>query len=145
MTAFTGGCHCGAVRYAYEGSVHRFSYCHCDDCRKIGGAAYSAAVVVDTDGFTLTAGTDQLTGYASSPGKLRRFCRRCGAHVVAGMEQRPGILIVRAGTIDTMPADLAPQMHIWVKAKPAWYDIHDALPQFAEGYQPAETPHGKNS
>jgi hypothetical protein len=132
----SGGCHCGGVRYELDGPIHRFPYCHCDDCRRIGGAAYAAALVADAAGFRLTAGEPLLTPYASSPGKFRRFCRVCGAHVYATMDRAPAIVIVRAGTLDAVPPDVQPQMHIWVSAKPAWYDIHDDLPQYLEGYKP---------
>ncbi|MCE9615837.1 MAG: GFA family protein [Lentisphaerae bacterium] len=134
MSTLTGGCHCGGVRYELTGAIQRFAYCHCDDCRKIGGAAYAAALVADAAGFTITSGESLLTPYPSSPGKYRRFCRVCGSHVYATMEQRPNIVIVRAGTLDAPPADLRPQMHIWVDAKAPWYDIHDDLPQFPQGF-----------
>lgn len=131
----TGGCHCGAVRYEIDGPVDRFSLCHCDDCRRIGGSAFGAALVLPAAGFRIVQGEAALEPYESSPGKFRCFCRTCGTHIVARMTARPGIAIVRAGTVDGDPG-IKPGMHIWVRAHAPWYEICDDLPQFAEGYQP---------
>ena len=134
MIKMTGRCHCGGVRYVYDGAVQRFAYCHCDDCRQISGSPFSAAVVLEAAGFRITQGESLLTGYASSPGKIRSFCKQCGTPICARMEARPGIVIVRAGTIEQPPVEVAPQMHIWVNAKAPWHTIDDKLPQYAEGY-----------
>ena len=127
-----GSCHCGAVTFTHEGEILRFSNCHCDDCRKVNGSAYSAAIVAKADGFRVTAGEDKLTAYESSPGKHRYFCSRCGSPIHTVMKARPGIVILRAGTMDGDPG-VRPQMHIWVKGKAPWYDILDHLPQHLEG------------
>lgn len=132
----TGGCHCGAVRYEIDGPIDRFSLCHCDDCRRIGGSAFGAALVLPAAGFRIVRGEEALTPYESSPGKFRCFCSRCGTHIVARMTARPGTVIVRAGTVDGDPG-VRPDMHIWVRARAPWYAIRDALPQYEEGYKPA--------
>ncbi|HEY8241501.1 MAG TPA: GFA family protein [Kiritimatiellia bacterium] len=126
-----GSCHCGAVKYEAPGKVLRFSYCHCDDCRKITGGPFGAAIVAQASGFRVTAGEPELTAYASSPGKARNFCRRCGTHLFSKMDSAPDIVIIRAGTVEG-DHGLKPQMHIWVSAKAAWDDIRDDLPQHAE-------------
>ena len=128
----TGSCHCGAIHFESTGPVARFVYCHCDDCRKINGSAMSAALVVPSSGFRITQGEDQLSAYESSPGKFRCFCGKCGSPIVSKMTFKPEIVILRAGTLDGTPA-IAPQMHIWTKAKAPWFEIGDELPQHAEG------------
>ena len=130
-----GSCHCGTVRFESTGDVLRFVQCHCDDCRKVNGSAFSAALVVKSDGFRITAGEDQLTAYESSPGKHRCFCSRCGSPVHTTLKAKPGIVILRAGTFDG-DHGLRPQMHIWTKAKAPWHDILDNLPQHREGAPP---------
>lgn len=128
-----GSCHCGAVRWESTGRVHRFTICHCDDCRKINGSAFSANLVVESAGFRITKGEALVTRYESTPGKHRCFCSRCGSPIHTTMSAKPEILILRAGTVDGDPG-LRPQTHIWVKAKAPWHEIHDTLPQCPEGY-----------
>ena len=133
-----GSCHCGKVRYEVGGKLLRFVYCHCPDCRKFTGSAFSAALVAEAEGFAVTSGGDNLSAFESSPGKRRSFCKTCGCHLFARAEQRPGMVIIRAGTLDDDPP-IKPQYHIWVKAKAPWHDICDALPQHQEG-PPAPPP-----
>lgn len=127
-----GGCYCGAVRYEIHGALLRFLNCHCPDCRKFSGSAFAAVLATEANGFQVVRGEDQLTPYSSSPGKQRLFCRTCGCHLFARAENRPGLVLVRAGTLDDDPP-LRPEAHIWVSAKAPWYEITDRLPQFAEG------------
>jgi hypothetical protein len=127
-----GGCHCGAVRYESHGKALRFVNCHCDDCRKISGSAFGSVLAVEAAGFKVVAGEENLIPYPSSPGKQRCFCRTCGSHVFARMENRPGLILIRAGTLDDDPG-LRPQAHIWVKAKAPWHEITDRIPQVEEG------------
>lgn len=130
-----GSCHCGGIAFECPGRIVRFSNCHCDDCRKVSGAAFNSALVVESAGFRITRGEGLLTAYESSPGKHRCFCRVCGSPVVTRMKSKPEILILRAGVVDGDPG-ARPQMHIWVSAKAPWHEILDALPQYPEGYVP---------
>ena len=130
----TGSCHCGAVKYESAGRVLRFAQCHCPDCRKISGSPFGTGLVVTSKGFTVTDGEAELTAYESSPGKYRNFCRRCGTHLFARMDEQPRMVIIRAGSIDS-GLDQGPHMHIWVGAKAAWHEITDALPRH-EGWPP---------
>src|SRR5215469_13948757 len=38
---FTGGCQCGAVRYAAEGEPLYAGYCFCEDCRRSSGSGFA--------------------------------------------------------------------------------------------------------
>ena len=40
-----GGCYCGAIKYEIHGKLLMFVNCHCPDCRKFSGSAFSAVVV----------------------------------------------------------------------------------------------------
>lgn len=131
----SGGCYCGAVRYEIRGRLLKFVNCHCSDCRKFTGSAFAAILVTTSKGFTIVSGEDNLVPYESSPGKQRCFCKTCGCHVFARSEQRPGMVLVRAGSLDDDPR-MQPQCHIWVKAKAPWHQICDALPQYQEGLPP---------
>jgi hypothetical protein len=135
----SGGCHCGRVRYEVHGRVHGFKHCHCRDCRKIHGTVYQSSALTEAGGFRVTRGEEQLERYESSPGKRRCFCRHCGSHLFAFYERDPGTIVLRVGTLDAAPG-LAPETHIWVSQKPAWYAIRDDLPQHAEGLPRDEEP-----
>ena len=127
-----GSCYCGTVRYEIHGRLLMFVNCHCPDCRKFTGSAFSSVLAVESEGFQVTSGQDHLVAYESSRGKRRSFCKTCGCHVFARAEQRPGMVIVRAGSLDDDP-QLRPQCHLWTSMKAPWHEICDAIPQHPEG------------
>ena len=48
-------------------------------------------------------------------------------------ENRPGLVIIRPGTLDGDPG-LRPDVHIWTSAKAPWHEILDDLPRIPEGF-----------
>jgi len=130
-----GTCHCGAITYEAGGPVIRVSNCHCEDCRKISGATYNTALVMESKHFRVTRGEDKISAYESSPGKFRCFCRVCSSPIHAYMNYKPEIVIIRAGVLDDA-SGIKPQMHIWVRAAAPWHKILDDLPQYEEGFIP---------
>ena len=57
MTAFTGGCLCGAVRLRATGQPYRVGLCHCLDCRKHHGALFYAAAIFPQDAVAIEGET----------------------------------------------------------------------------------------
>lgn len=132
--AHRGSCLCGGVRYEVAGAIGPATLCHCAACRKAQGSAYVAAAPVAAADFRLLAGEDLLTAYASSPGKHRVFCRRCGSPLYSRKDDRPETLRLRLGTLDT-PLGARPAAHIWVSDMADWDRIDDDLPRYPR-YEP---------
>jgi hypothetical protein len=128
---YEGSCLCGGVRYAIDGELGEFGYCHCKSCRKASGSAHGANVPVDRVRFHLLSGEAALREYESSPGKLRVFCSRCGSPMYAYLRTTPEVLRVRLGSLDT-PFASRPRAHTWVSDKAPWEPIEDTVPQFSE-------------
>ena len=130
-----GGCYCGAVKYEMHGRLLMFANCHCPDCRKFTGSAFSSILVTESSGFKVVSGEENLVPFQSSPGKQRNFCKTCGCHLFSRAEHRPGMVFVRAGSLDDDPP-LRPQCHFWTGSKAPWHEICDSLPQHLEGLPP---------
>ena len=126
-----GSCLCGNVRYEACGEALGINYCHCRQCRKASGTAFATNAGVARSRFEILEGEDSLAAYATSPGKARRFCRRCGSPIFSESERSPEVVYVRIGTLDD-DEGLAPDVHIHVGSKAAWYEIRDELPQLRE-------------
>ncbi|MEZ5923792.1 MAG: GFA family protein [Hyphomicrobiaceae bacterium] len=71
----TGGCQCGAVRYAVYAEPKSPSLCHCRMCQRAVGGPYIATASVGSD-FAWTKG--EPATFASSSKGQRDFCARCG-------------------------------------------------------------------
>lgn len=128
----SGSCLCGGVTYAVDAPAGPIVHCHCRTCRKAHGSAFSSLAAVPRDRFRWTAGEDLLAACESSPGKFRRFCSRCGSHILAERVGQPTVML-RLGCLDTPLAD-RPAGHIWRSDGASWYDPNDKLPEWPQGF-----------
>ena len=73
---WTGGCHCGAVRFEFEAPARPLVYlCNCSICAK---TAY-LHLIVPMSRFRLLTSADALTAYTFNTGVAKHlFCRNCG-------------------------------------------------------------------
>jgi len=127
----TGSCLCGAVSYEVDADPGPIVHCHCHTCRKAHGSAFSSVMTVPRDAFRWTRGEELLNSFESSPGKVRRFCSRCGSQIFAERTQMARVLL-RLGCLDTPIAEGA-VAHIWRSDAASWYDPKIQLPEYAEG------------
>lgn len=71
----TGGCQCGAVRYAVDVDLSSPIACNCSRCRRLG----SMLVFAPREKFTLLSGADNLTEYLFASRTIAHlFCKTCG-------------------------------------------------------------------
>ncbi|MBM3647690.1 MAG: GFA family protein [Alphaproteobacteria bacterium] len=127
----TGSCLCGAVAYQADAAIRGIVHCHCRTCRKTHGAAFSSVTAVPRQAFRWTGGQELLTAVESSPGKFRRFCSRCGSHLMAERVDQP-VVLLRLGCLDTAIGEV-PQTHIWRSDAASWYDPKRPLAERPEG------------
>lgn len=73
---YSGGCHCGAVRFECEiDPDENTSRCNCSICAK--GRFWKA--IVKADAFRLVQGADALSDYRFGSKTIHhRFCKHCG-------------------------------------------------------------------
>lgn len=72
---YTGGCHCGAVRYQAELALGKVAACNCSICSKMGWRL----AFVDESAFRLLSGQDALSDYQFAKHHIHHlFCRTCG-------------------------------------------------------------------
>lgn len=77
---YTGGCHCGKVRYEFDGDVSEVMECNCSHCSKKGMLLY----FVDKDKFKLLSGAENLSEYTFNKKAIRHlFCKTCGTQSFA--------------------------------------------------------------
>jgi len=131
---YQGGCLCGAVRFEIAGGIRDIVYCHCSQCRKAQGSAFATNGIVEAKDFRILSGEDALSGYESTPGQTKYFCRICGSPILSKAKSRPSQVRVRLGTIDS-DIDERPMAHIFVTSKANWEEITGDMPQY-EGHEP---------
>ena len=75
---------------------------------------------------------DLLGAFESSPGKFRRFCTRCGSHLMAERVGRSTVML-RLGCLDT-PVVGRSVGHIRRSDGASWFDPAAVLEEFPEDY-----------
>lgn len=125
-----GSCACGGIQYELNDRFLIANHCHCSTCRKTHGAAFGTFGHAHADHFRWIEGEAFLTGYSSSEGNVRNFCRVCGSSMPSVF---PPINYVRIplATLDDDP-ETQPVAHLYVKSKVPWFEITDTLPQYPE-------------
>jgi hypothetical protein len=113
----TGGCQCGAVRYALLASPERIGICHCRMCQKAVGGPFFAWAAVDRSDLVWTRGAPAQ--FASSSAADRGFCARCGTPLTFRYVQRPGHIDVSLGSLDD-PAAVTPSIVMGVESRLGW-------------------------
>ena len=135
-----GGCLCGAVRYEWRGTGASASYCHCSDCQKATGGPYTVGVGVAAAGLTLRSGkTKAYTTIADSGNPItREFCPECGSPLFTRAEVCPGMVWIKAGSLDE-PELVRPTHQSWVEMAVTWAYLDRDLPGFTgNGPAPGE-------
>jgi len=137
----SGACLCGQVRYELLGPISLIEYCHCSQCRKASGSAFSSTALIESQQFKLLSGEAQIGRYASSPQRLKCFCKQCGSPLFIQRLNRPEILVLHLGSLDGDPV-ARPERHVFCDSKATWHEIAGTLPQFKiyPGFEPAELP-----
>jgi hypothetical protein len=72
---YTGGCHCGAVRYEVHMALDSAVTCNCTICQKTG----TALTFAPASQFKLVSGEAVLTDYLFGRKSIHHlFCKTCG-------------------------------------------------------------------
>ena len=132
---YTGGCLCGGVRFELHGGIDNIVCCHCSRCRKAQGSAFATNGVVQASAFRFVSGEALLSGYESSAGQTKYFCRQCGSPIFSRNSNNPDQLRIRLGLIESAIEE-RPSAHIFVGSKANWEEICGDLPQF-DKYEPS--------
>jgi hypothetical protein len=101
MREITGGCRCGQLRYRFiqEGPLLNYC-CHCLDCQKSTGSAFADQLIVmeaslSSEGRRVERAMPRPSGGVST----HSFCPDCFGRIYNVNSERPGMAIVRGGTL----------------------------------------------
>ena len=75
LQTYSGGCHCGRVRYQVATTLEPVLACNCSICQK-RGALWTYVAPAE---FKLLSGQDELSDYQFNKKAIHHlFCRNCG-------------------------------------------------------------------
>jgi hypothetical protein len=127
-----GSCNCGAVAFEIQGEPILCRNCHCQRCRKARSAAHASNLGVRVSQLRFTRGEDRLVFYKVPDARFfaQVFCGTCGSKLPR-VDPSRDLVVVPLGSLDDDPG-VRPREHIFVASKAPWFEIVDALPQYAE-------------
>src|SRR4051812_1194701 len=122
MAKISGHCLCGQVTYSADAEPVAQALCHCANCQRQTGTAFSIVIGVPADKFTVegaTLSSFPTTGDVHGTTTLRHFCSRCGSPIYSSVEATPEVVWVKAGTLDDA-SWLEPQAEVWTRSAQPW-------------------------
>jgi hypothetical protein len=135
---FTGGCRCGAVRYTLSvgtGAAEKLpgTYaCHCTICQRASGSSFAHQMPVFEAGLSVEGEVLERAHVTPSGARsIVRYCPECLTRLYNTNDSRPGLAILRAGTLDGSE-HLSPRFHIFVSTKQPWIALPEGIPAFEE-------------
>jgi hypothetical protein len=118
----TGGCQCGAIRYALASQPTGASICHCRMCQKAFGNYFAPLAGVPRADLSWTRG--EPGRFRSSEAVERGFCRDCGTPLYYTVLERDRIS-VSLGSLDD-PSAVAPESQFGTEGmQPFFAHLHE--------------------
>ncbi len=128
MTAIhRGTCFCGAVVIEATGVPEEMGYCHCSSCRSYSGAPLTAFTLWKEQNVRITQGADLLGRFNKGGMSDRRYCARCGGHV---MTDHPGLGFTDVFAAKLPTVEFRPTVHL--NYAEAVLRIRDGLPKLKD-------------
>jgi hypothetical protein len=129
---FSGQCLCSSVSYVCSSEPVFAGNCHCDDCKKSTGSGYAPVMFFAEESVCMKGEVKYFSKLGSSGQSISRgFCPDCGSPMFSKVEVLPGIIGIRAGTLDDRSL-YTPAMDIYTCQAEVWDAMDPKLPKFEE-------------
>jgi hypothetical protein len=121
-------CACGAVQVACKGEPVRVSICHCLDCQRRTGSAFSYNATYAAEQVRMAGKVNTFTQLGGE-GRWGRhsFCPTCGRTAYYEIEVRPGMVTVPVGNFAD-PDFPPPTVSVYGERRHRWVGIETDPP-----------------
>jgi hypothetical protein len=128
---YSGGCACGAIRYATNHTPVFQNLCQCRQCQQRSGSGHGAWLTFAAPADMAITGpaTDWDIAGDSGNVKTHSFCPVCGTPVFLRFAAMPDFIAVPAGSLDD-PGHFAPQALTYAVRGLPWDTIDPTLAAF---------------
>ncbi len=125
-----GGCLCGSVRYTANSSPIVTRACWCRLCQSLASGNATINLAFQANTITIKGMLNDYSSVADDGNRMhRKFCPSCGVHITSEAEERPNIVVVRAGTLDDIDK-INIEGIIWTSEAPSWAYLDPGIPHF---------------
>jgi hypothetical protein len=129
--AYTGGCSCGAIRYAIPSEPVFMNHCQCRDCQRKSGTGHGSYLTFAQRDEVKLSGDAKQWDIVGDSGNVKTlaFCPTCGSPVYLTFASMPNIFTVHAASLDD-PDRYRPQVVTYAVRGHAWDHLDPGLPKF---------------
>ena len=133
----TGRCRCEAVSYEIAvDALPRAYACYCHQCQRWSGSAFSLQILVPEAVLSVVGPIVEYRRTTEDRTSHQRMCGVCHARIYNTNTRRPGVAVIRAGTLDRSE-ELDCVAHIFTESRQHWITIPDGVPCFSGPATPA--------
>ncbi len=135
MTDQSGQCLCGEIKYNLASEPVMSGICHCKNCQRQAGSAFSTIWGVTRADLSFSAGEPKLyeDSDTDSGGTVQRyFCGSCGSPIYSVVPGQPDMVFLKTGTLDSTDG-FTPQFQVWCDSKQDWVELVEGVPSMAKG------------
>lgn len=142
MAPCTGSCFCGDIKISFDAEPDQTAripsgcgfwqsltinqgICHCSQCRKVSGAAFSTNVVIEIDKLKVDGEVKVYTTTTTGSGMPAdiHFCPRCGTTLFSKMVSMPGVTAIKTGVLDGDGLNyFKPTAEVHAATRASWLD-----------------------
>jgi hypothetical protein len=129
----TGSCLCGQVKYEIDNAPAVTGVCHCKNCQRQAGSAFSTLAGVPRAELHFTAGEPKVyvdPDTQSGNPVERYFCGNCGSPIYSALPSQPDMVYLKTGTLDDTSI-FRPLFHVWCDSKQDWVQLEEGVPTMA--------------
>ncbi len=105
MPIYTGGCHCGAIRFEVSGEITELTVCNCSICTQ---TAYLHWEIEPKQFHLLTPESAFQTYQFGTMTSKNHFCRKCGISPFRRSRTSPQMIDINARCLDGVDAETLP-------------------------------------
>jgi len=114
-----GSCYCGAVSVTVPSPLRRPGNCHCGECRRLSGAAFTTWITAAREQVAVN-NPEGLSTFHPAPNLQRSFCKTCGSHVMTADGRLPKVYGFPAGLFEGEAIE-PPDADYFLEDKAGWY------------------------
>ncbi len=131
----TGGCLCGSIRYECSSEPLGTGNCHCRDCQKARGSAFSPVFAIPATALKVTKGAVKIYASKADDGDTvrRAFCPECGSPIYAFNDPTKEYVGVLAMSLDD-PSWFQPTIDTWTASAQPWVSLSTDTKKFTHDF-----------
>ncbi len=134
---FSGSCQCGGVVYTVSDNPLLTYACHCTECQKRTGSAFSMGMIIASGSFEVEG---ELSSWARTSDlgheNVRYSCKKCGNILYGIGSTLSGFIKLQPGTLNSTKG-VSPDVHFWSASAQSWFSFPSDVPIFDK--QPGDT------